>query len=106
MRSTDATAVAPTMSRTPRMTRFIVHFLEMCVPMCVGFAVGAVFYFFATAQFGYSDPFTELPELSVVVVTFSMTAPMTGWMLFREMPRRAVAEMSLAMPVLAVMLLA
>jgi hypothetical protein len=35
-----------------------------------------------------------------------MTAPMTAWMLFRGMPRRATAEMSAVMPVLAIVLLA
>jgi hypothetical protein len=41
-----------------------------------------------------------------MVVTVTMTAPMTAWMLFRGMPRRATAEMSAAMPVLALVLLA
>jgi hypothetical protein len=31
---------------------------------------------------------------------------MTAWMLFRRMPREATAEMSAAMPVLAIVLLA
>ena len=43
--------------------------------------------------------------LSVVVVTLTMTAPMTAWMLYRGMPRRPVAEMSATMPILAVVLL-
>jgi uncharacterized membrane protein YozB (DUF420 family) len=43
--------------------------------------------------------------LSVLVVTFTMTAPMTAWMFFRGMPRRATAEMSAVMPVLAFVLL-
>jgi len=43
--------------------------------------------------------------LSVLVVTFAMTAPMTAWMLYRGMPRRATWEMSATMPILAVVLL-
>jgi hypothetical protein len=74
--------------------------------MCIGFAVGDVVYFWAAAQFGYSEPFRELPELSVAVVTLTMTAPMAAWMLFRGMPRRPVAEMSATMPALAIVLLA
>jgi hypothetical protein len=77
----------------------------MCVPMCIGFAVGDLVYFWAAAQLGYPEPFTELPELSLLVVTVAMTAPMTAWMLFRSMPRRATLEMSVAMPVLAIVLL-
>lgn len=42
----------------------------------------------------------------MLVITFNMTAPMAAWMLFRGMPRRATAEMSAAMPVLAIVLLA
>ena len=43
--------------------------------------------------------------LSVLVVTFAMTAPMTAWMLYRGMPRRATWEMSVTMPILAIILL-
>jgi hypothetical protein len=78
----------------------------MCAPMCVGFAVGDLIYFLVAGLFGYSAPFRELPELSVVVVTFSITAPMVAWMRFRGMSRRSAAEMSAPMVVLAVVLLA
>jgi hypothetical protein len=85
--------------------RFALHFGEMCVPMCIGFAIGDLVYFWLAGVAGYGEPFTELPVLSVLVVTLTMTAPMTAWMLHRGMPRRAVAEMSAAMPILAVVLL-
>jgi hypothetical protein len=81
------------------------HFVEMCAPMCIGFAVGDLVYLGLAARAGYPAPFTDLPVLSVVVVTLSMTAPMTAWMLYRGMPRRAVVEMSAAMPIVAVALL-
>jgi hypothetical protein len=84
---------------------FVRHYFEMCAPMCIGFAVGDLVYFWAAGRLGYSDPFLELPELSLLVVTFTMTAPMTGWMLFRGMPFRPTAEMSAVMPILAVALL-
>jgi hypothetical protein len=77
----------------------------MCAPMCIGFAVGDLIYFWAAGRFGYSRPFRQLPELSVLVVTFTMTAPMTAWMLFRGMSRRATVEMSATMPILAIVLL-
>jgi len=44
------------------------------------------------------------PDLSVLIVTASMTAPMTAWMLYRGMPRRAIAEMSAVMPIVAIVL--
>jgi len=72
--------------------------------MCIGFAVGDVLYFWLAGLAGYSEPFSELPYLSVLIVTVSMTAPMTAWMLYRRMPRRAVAEMSAVMPIVAIVL--
>lgn len=100
------TALAPGASVRGQVGRFVLHYFEMCIPMCVGFAVGDLAYFWTAGLVGYSEPFRELPTLSVLVVAFSMTAPMTAWMLYRGMPRRATAEMSASMPVLAVVLLA
>jgi hypothetical protein len=98
-------AVSALKSRSSEIGHFVLHYFEMCVPMCVGFALGDLVYFWAAGRFGYSHPFEDLPELSVLVVTLSMTAPMTAWMLFRKMPRRPTVEMSAAMPVLALALL-
>jgi hypothetical protein len=100
-------AVITSRVRLPRQIgHFVRHYFEMCIPMCIGFAVGDLFYFWAARRFGYSEPFTQLPEVSVLVVTFTMTAPMAAWMLFRGMPQRPTAEMSAAMPILAIVLLA
>ena len=101
-----AVTTASTISRSRRTAHFLWHYLEMCAPMCIGFAVGDLVYFSAAEQQGYSEPFTQLPELSVLVVTFTMTVPMMVWMLVRGMPRRATAEMSAVMPALAIVLLA
>jgi hypothetical protein len=84
---------------------FVLHFAEMCAPMCIGFAVGDLLYFWLASLAGYSEPFSELPYLSVLVVTISMTAPMTAWMIYRGMPHRAITEMSAAMPIVAIVLL-
>jgi hypothetical protein len=65
---------------------FVLHFAEMCAPMCIGFAGGDLLYFWLASLAGYSDPFSELPYLSLVVVTVSMTAPMTAWMRYRGSP--------------------
>jgi hypothetical protein len=92
-------------TRRGRFGRFTLHFFEMCAPMCVGFAIGDLVYFWAAGKFGYSDPFEDLPELSVVVVTFTMTAPMVAWMVYRGMPLRPIAEMAAVMPVLGAALL-
>ena len=96
----------PRIGRRRQALHFILHFFEMCLPMCIGFAVGDLIYFWAAEALGYGEPFSQLPELSVLVVTFTMTAPMVAWRLFRGMPRRATAEMAVVMPLLAVVLLA
>jgi hypothetical protein len=98
-------ALAPRANRVGQVGRLLLHYFEMCIPMCIGFAVGDAAYFWAAGLLGYNEPFTELPMLSVLLVTVSMTAPMTAWMLYRGMPRRAVWEMTASMPVLAVLLL-
>ena len=97
--------VMPRASFPGQIGHFIRHYFEMCVPMCIGFAVGDLLYFGAAGLLGYSEPFRQLPELSVLVVTFTMTAPMVAWMLFRGMRGRPTAEMAVAMPILAIVLL-
>ena len=91
--------------RLPGVGRFLLHFFEMCLPMCVGFAVGDLVYFWAADLAGYPQPFRQLPELSLAVVTFNMTAPMLAWMRVRGMPARPTAEMAGAMVVLALLIL-
>lgn len=94
-----------TRGRRSQIAHFFRHYVEMCIPMCIGFAVLDLVYFSAARVFGYSAPFSELPELSVLVVAFNMTAPMAAWMLFRGMPGRPTAEMSAAMVIWAIVVL-
>ena len=100
------TTLAAQSSRRGRFGRFMLPFFEMCAPMCVGFALGDLVYFWAAGKFGYSQPFKDLPELSVLVVTCTMTVPMVAWMVYRGMPGRPIAEMAAVMPVLGAALLA
>jgi hypothetical protein len=99
------TALAPKVSLRGQVGYFVLHYFEMCIPMCLGFAVGDLIYFSIAARLGYAEPFKELPLLSVLVVTLAMTAPMTALMRYRGMPRRPIWEMSATMPTLAVILL-
>ena len=85
---------------------FVLHFFEMCMPMCIGWAVGDLVYFAVADPLGSSEPFRDWPELSLAIVTFNMTAPMAAWMRFRGMPRRRTAEMAAGMVVLALLILA
>ena len=47
IRSPAAVAHAPaaTISRRRQTAHFLRHYLEMCAPMCIGFAVGDLIYF-------------------------------------------------------------
>ena len=92
-------------SRSSQLGRFALHYAEMCVPMCIGFAVGDALYFWLAGLAGYPKPFSQLPELSLLIVTVAMTAPMSAWMAYRGMPRRRIVEMSVVMPALAFVLL-
>jgi hypothetical protein len=47
---------ASTLSRGRQTAHFVRHYLEMCAPMCIGFAVGDLVYFWAAGRFGYSEP--------------------------------------------------
>jgi hypothetical protein len=47
-------------SRHGRIGRFFLHYFEMCVPMCIGFAIGDIIHFAVAGSFGYSEPFGEL----------------------------------------------
>ena len=105
--ATTTTQPPPMEVSTPHQVwNFVRHYLEMCIAMCVGIAVGDAIYFAIAGAAGYSDPFGQLPVLSLAVVTFSMTAPMAAWMRFRGMEWRLINEMSAAMIILAGMVLA
>ena len=93
-------------SPSRQIWNFVRHYLEMCIAMCIGIAVGDVIYFAIAGAAGYSDPPDQLPVLSLAVVTFSMTAPMVAWMRFRGMDWRLINEMTASMIILAVLLLA
>jgi hypothetical protein len=91
--------------RIAGLGHFVLHFFEMCMPMCIGWAVGDIVYVALAGQLGSSDPFADWPVLSLMVVTVNMTAPMVAWMRFRGMARRPTAEMAAAMLILALLIL-
>ena len=87
-------------------SRFVGHFLEMCAAMCVGMGILDLVYLGITRLAGYGNPFHDLPELSVAVVMVNMTVPMAVWMRVRGMLWRPTLEMSAAMIMEAVVVLA
>ncbi len=89
-----------------RAGHFVRHSLEMCAAMCVGMVALDPVYKWAAGQFGIGDPYLQLPELTALVLAFNMTVPMVAWMRFRGMDWRSNAEMSAAMVIEAVLIIA
>ena len=53
-----STQTLPRVSTRGRIGHFMLHYFEMCVPMCVGFAVLDLVYYWAAGLAGYTNPFT------------------------------------------------
>ena len=86
--------------------RWLGHLIEMVLVMLIGMQI--LFGEFAAVAnaLGYSDTMVQLPELSIVVMALTMAVPMALWMDYRGHPRRGIAEMSTAMVMPAVVVLA
>jgi uncharacterized membrane protein YfcA len=84
-------------SHVRRASHLLRHLVEMFVAMAIGMFVGA--WIFLTIAGGLTpiQGMTRYPVLFVIVMAFSMTAPMVGWMRFRGHSRRSCREMTVAM---------
>jgi hypothetical protein len=82
------------------------HLIEMVAVMLIGMQI--LFGEFAAVAnaLGYSDTMVQLPEISIVVMALTMAVPMGLWMDYRGHPRRGIGEMSAAMVLPAVVVLA
>jgi hypothetical protein len=108
-----ATAL-PTEASAPRthtgaaraVARFALHAVEMIVSMVVGMAVLGIPVGAIARGAGVADLYHDLPVLGTIVMTAIMTGPMALWMAVRGHDRRMIGEMSAAMTVPAVGLIA
>ena len=73
---------------------FVLHFLEMCVAMCIGGVILNLLVFRAAALIGYPDLRQQFPALALLVIAFNYSLPMAAWMRFRGMAWRPTLEMS------------
>ena len=81
------------------------HYLEMCIAMCVA-GVPLTLASLAGLSSLVGTSVRELyPALSLIVMAFTITLPMSAWMLLRGMPRRPTAEMATAAFVVAILLI-
>ena len=88
--------------------RFLRHFAEMLIAMLLGMALlgGALSGFLALAGTSYADAQRDLPALFALAMAFAMTVPMAAWMRHRRHRWARVAEMSAAMFLPAIVLIA
>jgi len=54
--------------------RFVLHYAEMCMVMCVGAISLSVLFFGAAAVLGYSDLPQRAPELTVLIIAINLSA--------------------------------
>lgn len=96
----------PAGSFLQRLGRFGIHYLEMCMVMCVGAISLNVLFFGAAALLGYTDLPQRAPVLTVLVIAISLSLPMAAWMRFRRMEWRPTLEMSGSTMVAGLLLIA
>ena len=75
--------------------RFLLHFAEMCMVMCVGGIVLSVLFFQGAAALGYTNLPQTAPTLSVLVIALNLSVPMAAWMRYRGMAWRPTLEMTI-----------
>ena len=90
--STLSTAYA--VPRSVAIRRFALHFLEMCVAMCMGGGLLNAAVFGAAAWLGYPNLVAQAPELSILIITFDLALAMALYMAVRGHPVQHNVEMS------------
>jgi hypothetical protein len=74
--------------------RFVMHYAEMCMVMCVGAISLSVLTFGAAGLLGYTNLPQRAPALTVLIIAVNLSLPMGVWMRFRGMEWRPTLEMS------------
>jgi hypothetical protein len=84
----------PVVSFLQPVGRFVMHYAEMCMVMCVGAISLSVLIFGAAGLLGYTNLPQRAPELTVLIIAINLSLPMAAWMRFRGMAWRPTLEMS------------
>jgi hypothetical protein len=85
-----ANRVAPTVA----IRRFAIHFLEMCLAMCVGGAALSFAVFGLAELAGYPSLVAQAPELSILIIAGDFALAMAVYMALRGHAVRHNVEMS------------
>jgi hypothetical protein len=96
-----------TPSLAAQVERFLLHFLEMQIPMGLGMVVYAVWIRQLRATPSYAVSFQRGSDLSIILDGLLMTIPMVVWMVLRGHDWRHSVEMgaSMIVPGIAIILL-
>lgn len=70
------------------------HFLEMCIVMCMGGGLLIGLFFAGASVLGFSDFRLDHPEWSALIVSVILAVAMVAWMRFRRMDWRPTLEMA------------
>lgn len=95
----------PQQSVFSRVWHFGLHYLEMCVAMCVGGITLNVLFFTGAAQLGYTNLLERYPEFSILMIGILLAIPMAVWMRIRGHDWRSNLEMSTTSIILAILLI-
>lgn len=74
--------------------RFGLHFMEMCVVMCIGGGLLTALVLAGAWLVGFDNVLLDSAVWSALVISVMMAAAMTGWMRFRGMDWRPTLEMA------------
>lgn len=93
--ATAAAAEHPLAAIGKPVGRFLLHFVEMCMVMCVSGIVLSVLFFQGAVALGYRNLPETAPALSVLVIALNLSVPMAAWMRYRGMEWRPTLEMTI-----------
>lgn len=74
--------------------RFGLHFMEMCIVMCVTLIAGGVLVTAVAIALDASNPITAAPGPTAAVATVALAGSMVVWMRHRSMPWQPTLEMA------------
>jgi hypothetical protein len=95
----------PQQSLFSRVWHFVLHYVEMCLAMCIGGITLNVLFFMGAAQLGYTNLPERNPEFSILMIGILLAIPMAAWMRFRGHDWRSNLEMSSTSIILAILLI-
>ena len=95
----------PRQSVFSRVWHFALHYVEMCLAMCIGGISLNYLFFTGAAQLGYTNLLERYPEFSILMIGILLAIPMAAWMRFRGHDWRSNLEMSSTSIILAIVLI-